>query len=93
LLYNAARLYAQAAGQVETAARPGEDPEQRRKYESRAVELLRQGLLALPEGKRAAMWNDTIRLDRAFDPIRRGAAYLELAAKYPALPKALSPSP
>ena len=84
LLWNAARIYAQAAGKLDAAAakRDRLAVALRSQYEQRAVQLLRQALdKAAP--KQAAFWRDYIGADKAaLSPIRSSPAFAQLAAEY-----------
>jgi hypothetical protein len=73
MLYNAARVYAQAAREV-----PARGPAAQ--YEGQAVELLGQALAREPPGERAAFWRDYVQADRAFATIRQGSGMRALAA-------------
>src|SRR5439155_11854654 len=85
LLWNAARIHAQAAGKLnaDVAKRDRKAVDLRYKYEERAVQLLRQALDLTPASKRAAFWRDCIGADTAaLNPIRRSPAFAQLAAEY-----------
>jgi hypothetical protein len=86
LLWNAARIYAQAAGKLgaDVAKRDRRAVERRFQYEQRAVQLLRQALDDVkPASERAAFWRDYIEADKAaLNPIRPSAAFAQLAAEY-----------
>jgi tetratricopeptide (TPR) repeat protein len=85
LLWNAARIYAQAAGKLDAdaAKRDRRAVELRSQYEQRAVQLLRQALDLKPAPERAAFWRDYIAADKAaLSPIRSSPAYTQLAAEY-----------
>src|SRR5207253_9497577 len=80
-LYNVARVFAQAAGQVKVDARPSyrrtQDP--RSQYQDRAVELILKALGTLSLDQRVEFWRDYIQEDAAFQPIRRNEAFAQLA--------------
>ncbi|MCI0464179.1 MAG: protein kinase [Gemmataceae bacterium] len=85
LLWNAARVYAQAAGKVDTdtALWDRRAGELRHQYEQRAVRLLRQALAMTRAPEREAFWRDFIRADSvALRPIHRSPAFAQLAAEY-----------
>jgi serine/threonine protein kinase/Tfp pilus assembly protein PilF len=85
LVWNAARIYAQAAGQLDAdaAKRDRRAVELRSRYEQQAVQLLRQALDLTPAPEQAAFWRDCIGADKAaLHPIRRSAAFARLAAEY-----------
>jgi tetratricopeptide (TPR) repeat protein len=79
LLYDAARIYAQALGKVQTAARPSKLA---RDYQDHAVQLLRQSLDLLPLKKRAQFWRNRVLSDSDLLPIHKSTEFLQLAAKY-----------
>src|SRR5262249_8023711 len=72
LRYNAARIFAQAAGRMDADARQQDrrGPEQRAYFQGRAVRLLRQALELCEDQEREALCRD-IRADSALSPIRR----------------------
>jgi serine/threonine protein kinase/Flp pilus assembly protein TadD len=83
LCYNAARIYAQAVV-VEEEGEPGR-PDRRetvRDRQSRAIELLRRAVLLCPVPQRSAFWDDYVRSDRAFGPIRRSPEFVQLAVEH-----------
>jgi tetratricopeptide (TPR) repeat protein len=75
LLYNAARVYAQAAGQVEAEWR-------QLAYQARSVSLIAQAMARLPAAERSRFWRERIRGDHALDPILQTAGFQRLAAMY-----------
>jgi hypothetical protein len=87
LLYNAGRIYAQAAIVAGTEARrKGPDAVVLvNRYQDRAVTLVREALKRLPADRRAAFWRDSIQADPALSTLRRRIASPELAG--PALPR------
>ncbi len=82
--YNAARIYAQAAARVDPdpARSTNLTREQRRRFENRAVHLLRLACEASPLDQRTAFWKEYVQADPALKPVKQGAAYAQLAAKY-----------
>jgi len=81
LLYNAGRLYAQAAIVAGTEARR-KGPEAVAvvtRYQDRAVVLVREALRRLPADRRASFWRDSIQADPALSTLRRRIAAPELA--------------
>ncbi|MBL8799657.1 MAG: hypothetical protein JNM56_37590, partial [Planctomycetia bacterium] len=80
-VYNAARIYAQAVGQIEVTDRP--TLEQRLRFELQAVRLVRTALEKLPAAQRAAFWKEFVAADPAMKPIRRVAAFAQLANEMP----------
>jgi serine/threonine protein kinase/Tfp pilus assembly protein PilF len=83
-LYNVARIFAQAAGQVKVEARPPYRgiQDQRLYYQARAVELIVKALGSLSLDQRVEFWRDYIQEDAAFNPIRRSEGFAQVAAKY-----------
>jgi tetratricopeptide (TPR) repeat protein len=85
LFWNAARIYAQAAGKLDAdAARwDREAAELRSQYEQQAVQLLRQAIELNPAVGRTAFWRDYIEADKvALNPIRNSLGFARLAAEY-----------
>jgi serine/threonine protein kinase/tetratricopeptide (TPR) repeat protein len=92
LTYDAACLWAQAAGQVKQETAPRAGPRARRapqessararelraRYQRRALELLRKSLLLLPTKERSDFWTRTVRRDPSLRPIRLTAGFLAL---------------
>jgi tetratricopeptide (TPR) repeat protein len=84
LLYNAARIYAQAAGKIDALPKPISETsrEQRLRYQERALELIRGALRQQPADQRSEFWREFVEKDPALVPIARSAAFLQLAAEY-----------
>jgi tetratricopeptide (TPR) repeat protein len=82
--YNAARVYAQAAGRVLDA--PGADFGAVLRYQGRAVALLRESLERRPAAERAAFWREFVQKDPVLQPVRRTTAFLALAGEYSGRP-------
>jgi tetratricopeptide (TPR) repeat protein len=82
VVYGAACLLAQASGQAGRGTAPGQAGEARWRYQEQAVQLLRQALLLVPEGERAAFWRETVRTDPSLQTIRRAAAYARLERQF-----------
>jgi tetratricopeptide (TPR) repeat protein len=90
LRFNAARVYALAAGRAELDARDIKDPvsaeravrQQRRRCEDRAVRLLEEALRLVPERDREAFWKQYVDADPALKPIRKTSGYQRLSALY-----------
>jgi eukaryotic-like serine/threonine-protein kinase len=86
LLYNGARIMAQAA----ELAGKGASPKVRlgltavRQYEDRALKLLGQAIERTPREQRTVFWRDVIRADHALSAIRRLPEYTRWAAEYAA---------
>jgi tetratricopeptide (TPR) repeat protein len=81
-LYNAARIFSQAASGA-AASGPG-DRDERRQHLERAVELLRTAMGALPESQRSDFWRRNVEHDAALNPLRATPGYRGLAAVYAA---------
>jgi tetratricopeptide (TPR) repeat protein/tRNA A-37 threonylcarbamoyl transferase component Bud32 len=83
LLFNAARVYAQAAAAVladpRAAAHAGEV---RADYEDRAVELLAEALRAEKPANRKRFWAENIQNDGALKPVRGSRKFHDLEAEY-----------
>jgi tetratricopeptide (TPR) repeat protein len=88
-LLHAARIYAQAAGKVETEALAVKRrvPEHQARYQDRALTLLQQALNRTPSGWRPALWRDAVKPDAAFNAIRHSAGYQQLRTQYGNAPK------
>src|SRR5262249_14837036 len=73
LLYNAGRIYAQAAIVASTEARrKGQDAVILvNRYQDRAVTLVREALKRLPADRRAPFWRDSIQADPALRALQR----------------------
>jgi eukaryotic-like serine/threonine-protein kinase len=84
ILYNAARIFAQAAGSGAAKAGRGDrsalDPV--RRHQDRALELLGQALALTPDEQRGVFWSEVVRSDLALTAIRRLPGFNQLAAKY-----------
>lgn len=84
LLYRSVRVYAEAAGQVDMDMRLPllERGELRRRYEDRAVQLLRRTLDKLPASERRAFWGRTVLPDAmsgALKSLRRHKDFVQMA--------------
>jgi hypothetical protein len=79
LVYNASRIYAQAAAAVQTA--PGVPATRMERYEARARELLGQALGLLPAGQRPKFWGEVVLQDNALALLRRRPAFAALAPR------------
>jgi tetratricopeptide (TPR) repeat protein len=85
LLCQAARVYAQATGQVRAAAsNEARKPDKSLPFQDRAVALLRQALHAVPPNEQAAFWREHIASDVALAAIWRSQGYLQLQANFAA---------
>jgi hypothetical protein len=85
LCYNVARVYAQAVARHDRQAVyvGTTDLARRAEWEDRAVRALTRALDGQPPADAAALWR-AAGTDRAFDAVRRGAGFGELAARFPA---------
>ena len=82
LLYNAARVYCQAAAYLETdSARSRGEWENAGRYRALSLALIVRSLGLLPEAERAPSWTQVIRGDAALEPIRKSKRFLELEAQ------------
>jgi tetratricopeptide (TPR) repeat protein len=81
LLFGAACLLAQVSGQIDGAS-VGEARRQRRRYQDRAVALLRQVLDRVPAGERAAFWRKTVQAEETLKPLWSHESYTQLARLY-----------
>jgi tetratricopeptide (TPR) repeat protein len=83
LLFNAARVYAQAVGRLDAdATRRGRaDLETRALYQDRAVALLRDALAATPDARRPAFWEEQVQKDPGLNPIRSATGFKRLAVE------------
>ncbi len=83
-LYNASRIFAQALQQAE--ADPLEQTPRgkrnREDYEDRALRLLSQSLIELPDGDRGLFWKETVERDAALLPLRRNPRFVKMAESY-----------
>jgi serine/threonine protein kinase/tetratricopeptide (TPR) repeat protein len=84
-LHRAARICGQAVTTLETQTTPRERAsyETSRRYQERAVELLRQALDTLPRAEQASYWWDEIVLDPALRSLHRSTDYQHLAERFP----------
>jgi tetratricopeptide (TPR) repeat protein len=82
LLYDAARIYAQAVDKVQADPRQSNRRAMAWAYQERAVVLIRQSLQLLPANERGPFWQKRILLDSALSPIRGSTAFLRLASEY-----------
>ena len=84
LLYNAARILAQAAEsaskEASRQARP--DLASIRRYQDRALKLLGQAIERTPPEEQPTFWRDVVRGDHALSSIRRLPEYARWAAEY-----------
>ncbi len=89
LYCNVARIFAQVAAKLEADARRQNRlvPSRVLDFEERALRLLRAALAAAPVPERVQFWHDFIDQDPSFLPLRRSAAFAELAARYDRPPR------
>jgi tetratricopeptide (TPR) repeat protein/tRNA A-37 threonylcarbamoyl transferase component Bud32 len=83
LLYNAARVYAQAAAAVsrDPHLAPGQ-LQLRQEYEASAVKLLDAALSWLPRARQSEFWRNQVLRDLALEPLKFNRAFGRLAAQY-----------
>jgi tetratricopeptide (TPR) repeat protein len=74
LTYNAARIYALAAGQAEAAAR--------RPYQDRAIQLLRHALQHQAVSARSAFWHKVVTIDRAWKSFQHHPGFVQVADEF-----------
>jgi tetratricopeptide (TPR) repeat protein/predicted Ser/Thr protein kinase len=87
--FNAARVYGQALARwpgrdADKEAADGHTPE---RCQARGLELIRQALAHAPAGERAVFWEKYVMGDPDLAPLRRGAAYAQLAAEVAGPPR------
>jgi serine/threonine protein kinase/predicted Zn-dependent protease len=84
MLYNAARIMAQAAQSLakDTSPRGRADLASVRRYQERAIAFLALALKQTPLEARALFWRDVVQTDQAFSAMRRLPEYLRLAAEF-----------
>jgi len=84
LLYNAARILAQAAESAskEASRQTRPDLASVRRYQDRALRFLGQALERTPPEQRPGFWREVIRADHALSSIRRLPEYARWAAEY-----------
>jgi tetratricopeptide (TPR) repeat protein len=83
LLYNLARLYAQAVAQLNSEVRAGDRLTARRltQYEDRGLDCLRRSLELVPVERRSAVWRE-LKADPVLQVFRRSTGYSQLTARY-----------
>jgi serine/threonine protein kinase/tetratricopeptide (TPR) repeat protein len=82
LLYNAARVYCQAAAALE--AKPVRSKSEWTKagsYRVESIELIARSLDLLPADERSRFWKQVVRADKALEPIRKSKKFLALEAQ------------
>ncbi len=91
LLYNLARIYAQAAGLMDAEARTAlRRPEQvaasrrQSEYAEKALDCLSRALNEVPEARRAAYWQKQIEVDPAMTAVRQTTWYRVMVDRYAA---------
>jgi eukaryotic-like serine/threonine-protein kinase len=77
LVYNVARIYAQAARMTEKRY------SESYRYQEQAVALLQKALDLVPPAERAAFWTKYVRPDTAFNPVHAHFRFRQLAARVP----------
>jgi len=78
LRYNAAAIYCQASVRVRFDNSSEEVEKDATRYQSRAIELLREALAQLPLANRAPIGGDLFRTDEALAPLRGTPAFQQL---------------
>ena len=83
LLYNAARVYCQAAAFLESdAGRSRGERANAGRYRVESLALIVRSLGLMPEVERAPFWTQVIRGDSALEPIRKTRKFIELEAQF-----------
>jgi tetratricopeptide (TPR) repeat protein len=82
IIYNAACVYAQAAGRAPADGHARDDGPPADRSADRALELIRAALERKPLGARAAFWRDVVARDPALDPIRQRGGYARLETEF-----------
>lgn len=84
VVYNAARIYAAAAAQIEsdTSVSEWQRATLRRQYEDKAAILLGKSLSLQPFDRARAFWYTSVRSDGAWRSLRRHRDFIQLASVY-----------
>jgi tetratricopeptide (TPR) repeat protein len=84
LVYDAARIYAQAVGRTDAdpGQRQGGVLDMRSQYQDRALELLRRALRLHPDAERHSFWHNRVAPDAALGPIRQSPEFTRLEMQY-----------
>jgi tetratricopeptide (TPR) repeat protein/tRNA A-37 threonylcarbamoyl transferase component Bud32 len=82
LIYRAACLLAQAAGQIEPGRRDGPAARQRAEYQDRALIRLRQAVELLPAGERQVFWRDKVQAEPALRSLSARQGFRQLDKRY-----------
>ena len=83
VMYNSARIYAQAFGRLDEVAKP--DPatvERKKTFRDKAVALLEQTVKQGQAAQQSAFWLATVRTDAAFKPLRGDSRFKQMDADY-----------
>ena len=81
-VYNAARVFCQAAACLESSAeKNGTTMATADRYRSEALRLLARAVDLCPEADRSRFWDDFVRKDASLDPIRRSRSFIDLGAR------------
>jgi serine/threonine protein kinase/Flp pilus assembly protein TadD len=81
-IYNAARVYCQAAAKLESS--PDRNPvmlARAERYRVETMRLLERAIELCPAGDRSRFWNEFVRKDNSFDLIKRSRSFLALGAQ------------
>lgn len=81
MLYNSARVYAEAAG-VLRATRDKSSPTLIQRHETRALELLGSALEATPRNDRGRFWAEYVQKDVAMNALRTAPRFIDLETRY-----------
>jgi eukaryotic-like serine/threonine-protein kinase len=83
LIYNAARVYCQAAACLESdASRSHGAWEAAGGYRAEALSLIGRSIRLMPAPQRAAFWTQVVQTDAALEPIRTSRGFLKLDAQF-----------
>jgi tetratricopeptide (TPR) repeat protein len=81
-IYNAARVYCQAAAYLEgTPERSERTLASADRYRNESIRLLARALELCPEADRTRFWNECVKKDSTLDLIRRSRSFLALGAR------------
>ncbi len=82
LIYNAARVYCQAAACLEAdPARSHGAWEVAGRYRAEALDLISRSLSLMPAPERTGFWTQVVQSDTALEPIRRSRKFVDLDAQ------------
>jgi serine/threonine protein kinase/predicted Zn-dependent protease len=92
-VYNAARVFCQAAACLESSAeKNGMTMSTADRYRNEALRLLTRALDLCPEADRSRFWEDYVRKDSSLDLIRRSRSFIDLGARAAAVRPSVVPA-